>query len=79
MIFVVERVTQIGIEGMDVVEAGEIRQNLRKTFRDGLLGEFDLSHAIEATNTVSIQVPLSKKIQNNHKEKLKLTRKLEYG
>mmetsp|Transcript_2002 Transcript_2002/g.3196 ORF Transcript_2002/g.3196 Transcript_2002/m.3196 type:complete len:276 (-) Transcript_2002:112-939(-) len=41
---VVQRVAQISIERMDIIEAGEISQNGRQSLRNCLLCEFDLSH-----------------------------------
>ena len=44
MIPIVQRVAQIGIERMDVIQPRKVRQNLSQPFLDGLLGKFDLAH-----------------------------------
>ncbi len=46
MIPVIQGVAKIGIEGVDIIEAGKVRQNFGQPFRNSLLGELDLSHAI---------------------------------
>jgi len=45
MVFVIESIAQIGVKGMNIIEPGEILNDISQTFRDGLLREFDLSHA----------------------------------
>ena len=45
MITVVEGVAEIGVEGVEVGEAGEIGEEFGETVGDGLLGEFDFAHA----------------------------------
>lgn len=47
MVPVVKSVTEIGIKGMDIVQTREVRQHCGKTFRNGLLSEFHLSHAVK--------------------------------
>ncbi len=49
MISIVERVAQVGIEGMNVAQSRKVGKHLSETFRDGLLGEFDFAH-VEITN-----------------------------
>mmetsp|Transcript_38297 Transcript_38297/g.114685 ORF Transcript_38297/g.114685 Transcript_38297/m.114685 type:complete len:752 (-) Transcript_38297:278-2533(-) len=44
VIAIVQDVGQVGIEGMDIREAGKIVEDLSETIRDGLLGELDLAH-----------------------------------
>ena len=44
MIPIVQRVAQIGIERMDVIQPRKVRQYLSQPFLDGLLGKFDLAH-----------------------------------
>ena len=45
MIAVVEGVAEVGVEGVDVGEAGEVGEHGGEALRDGLLGEFDFTHA----------------------------------
>ena len=47
MILVVQGVTEIGVEWVDVVEAGEVCEHCCEAFRDCLLCEFDFTHAVE--------------------------------
>jgi hypothetical protein len=52
VIAIVKSVAQVGIKGMNIVEARKVAQDLSKTFRDGLLCELDLSHAAEQKKLV---------------------------
>jgi len=45
VVTVVEGVTEVGVEGMNVGEAGEVGEHFSEALGDSLLGEFDLSHA----------------------------------
>ena len=44
VIAIVQRVAQIGIERVDVVQTREVGEDLSQPFRDGLLRELDLAH-----------------------------------
>mmetsp|Transcript_4667 Transcript_4667/g.9863 ORF Transcript_4667/g.9863 Transcript_4667/m.9863 type:complete len:282 (-) Transcript_4667:279-1124(-) len=44
VIAVVEDVAEVGVEGVDVGEAGGVLEDLGEAFVDGLLGELDLAH-----------------------------------
>ena len=46
VVAVVECVAEIGVKGVNVIEAGKVGENLAETFRDGLLSELDLPHAV---------------------------------
>lgn len=45
MVAIVEGVAEVGVEGVDVGEAGEVGEHFGEAFGDCLLGEFDFSHA----------------------------------
>lgn len=44
MIPIIQRIAQIGIERVDVVQPRKVRENLSQPFLDGLLRELDLAH-----------------------------------
>mmetsp|Transcript_26169 Transcript_26169/g.55211 ORF Transcript_26169/g.55211 Transcript_26169/m.55211 type:complete len:235 (+) Transcript_26169:1681-2385(+) len=44
VIAIVERVAEVGVEGMDVGQAGKVGEHGREAVGDGLLGEFDFAH-----------------------------------
>ena len=48
MIAIVESVAEIGVEGMNVIQARKLGQDLTEAFRNGLLRKLDLSHAIRS-------------------------------
>mmetsp|Transcript_38366 Transcript_38366/g.34181 ORF Transcript_38366/g.34181 Transcript_38366/m.34181 type:complete len:223 (+) Transcript_38366:1379-2047(+) len=50
MVFVVNNVNKIGIEGMDIFKLGEAIKGFSEFFVDGFSAEFDLSH-IKCSNT----------------------------
>mmetsp|Transcript_9318 Transcript_9318/g.19659 ORF Transcript_9318/g.19659 Transcript_9318/m.19659 type:complete len:220 (+) Transcript_9318:304-963(+) len=50
VISIVEGVAEVGVEGMDVGEAGEVGEHRRESVRDCLLGEFDFAH-VKVTNS----------------------------
>lgn len=52
MVTVVEGVTEVGVEGMNVGEAGEVGEHFSEALGDSLLGEFDLSH-VERSNSIN--------------------------
>ena len=51
VVAVVENIHEVRIKRMDVVQAGESRQDLAKPLRDGLLRELNFTH-IEGANAV---------------------------
>ena len=46
MISIVEGVAEVGVEGVDVGEAGKVGEEFGEAVGDGLLGEFDFAHAV---------------------------------
>lgn len=53
MVAIVEGVAEVGVEGVDVGEAGEVGEHFGEAFGDCLLGEFDFSH-VERTNSINL-------------------------
>jgi hypothetical protein len=46
MIAIVESVTEISVERVDIIKTREVSQDHGQTIRDGLLSELDLTHAV---------------------------------
>jgi len=53
VVAVVEGVAEVGVEGVDVGEAGKVGEHFGEAFGDCLLGEFDLSH-VERSNSINL-------------------------
>lgn len=53
MIAIIQRIAQIGVEGVDVVQTGEVIDDMAQFLGNGLLGEFYFAH-VEVANSCDL-------------------------